>query len=71
MKGLFILFVKLNKSSLEKPCAESAVHFDQTSFWKWKQRCLLSARVIKKIAGLVFSLGFFLVFLFLHLNPGG
>lgn len=42
MKSLFILFVKLNKSSLEKPCAGSVVHSDQTSFWKRKQRCLLS-----------------------------
>lgn len=50
MKGLFILFVKLNISSLEKPRAQSAVHFDQTSFWKWKQRCLLPTSH-DKIAG--------------------
>lgn len=53
MKGLFILFVKLNKSSLEKPHTESAVCFDQTSFWKWKQRYLLSTRVMIKLQGWV------------------
>lgn len=54
MKGLFILFVKLNKSSLEKPRAEPAVRFEQMSFWKWKQRCLLSTRVRIKLQGRVF-----------------
>lgn len=61
MKGLFISFVKSNTSSLEKPHMESAACFDRSSFWKWKQRSLLSARVMTKPQGWVFCL---------HLQPG-